>query len=535
MSHPTAFGELQYLDSGAYASVLQGTDGETGDKVALKLVHSESERAVLLTNTALRELQALTHLCHPNIVRLLRFVFVPGLACFVFPLYDCNLGEYMRVRRELPPASVRHVVRELARGLQAAHERGFVHRDLKPGNILVSTDLASVVLADWGMTRALLDASPSNLSDEVITTWYAPPEVLCRHTNYTFSVDVWSLGILALDLVWGAALFGNTDCGREDFMGAVLAMLGTDFQSGSSLEWLQRCAGPRPDSLPGLAGAVRNMLAKVDRESALGPAFLDMVHGMLAFQPDSRPTARKLLTHPWLREDGPETPAEPIVLRGKLRWTVCSPDEAKLGEDEERRARCLRLPAATTAPPADFVFGWKEGHDLALRRLVLQNALRRPGSPNSFLLAMHMSHLLRKTTPRMLMACVTLADSVTGPIEVMASWRETTIGRQCSERLRNFGFKDMEDYARVELEVLSALGGRVPLLPACFHALRWLPLDGPAQRMALFLLTEPKFLVRHGMDVDAVRRVALLYQYGGTSGVLESAIFLASEMDVGLK
>lgn len=80
-----------------------------------------------------------------------------------------------------------------------------MHRDIKPNNILVN-DKGEVVITDFDLARKI-PAEFKNMTKNLITRWYRPPEILYGSDTYTNSVDIWSFGCLAAELINESPLF----------------------------------------------------------------------------------------------------------------------------------------------------------------------------------------------------------------------------------------------------------------------------------------------------------------------------------------
>ncbi|RMC04975.1 hypothetical protein DUI87_18155 [Hirundo rustica rustica] len=93
----------------------------------------------------------------------------------------------------------------LLRGLSYIHQRYILHRDLKPQNLLIS-DTGELKLADFGLARA--KSVPSHTySNEVVTLWYRPPDVLLGSTEYSTCLDMWGVGCIFVEMIQGVAAF----------------------------------------------------------------------------------------------------------------------------------------------------------------------------------------------------------------------------------------------------------------------------------------------------------------------------------------
>ena len=89
------------------------------------------------------------------------------------------------------------------------HNHKILHRDLKPGNLLV-TDSNIVKIADFGLARGC-GIPVTNYSNEVVTLWYRPPDVLLGNVDYMMTIDVWSIGCIFAEMISGKVLFAGWD------------------------------------------------------------------------------------------------------------------------------------------------------------------------------------------------------------------------------------------------------------------------------------------------------------------------------------
>lgn len=286
------FAVLGPLGAGAFGAVVRARDRATGDVVAIKRVwrrYASWDECV-----ALGEVRVLARLAHPNVVRL-REVFREGGALhFVFEYAAAgSLGGLIRARHEanaaLPLGDIARLARDVLRGLAYLHANGFLHRDLKPDNVLLCTRPGGCRLvakvADLGAAR---EADGRALTEYVGTRWYRAPEMLWPRAAsaalpaglpcpvgegrpYGPPADVWACGCVLAELVLLRPLFPGRD--ELDTLARVAERL---------------AAGPET-LLLGAPGPVP-------------PSLVSLLEGLLRWRPADRLTAAQALAHPFFAE-----------------------------------------------------------------------------------------------------------------------------------------------------------------------------------------------------------------------------------------
>jgi tRNA A-37 threonylcarbamoyl transferase component Bud32 len=259
---------LDRLGEGGMGQVYKARHRHLGRVVALKVIRKEKLRSPGAVRRFYREAQAAAHLSHPNIVvaydadrsgntHYLAMEYVEGQ----------DLARLVKERGPLPVAAACDYVRQAALGLQHAFERGMVHRDVKPHNLLVTATRdggAAVKVLDMGLAR-LEGLTGQELaltqSGAILGTpdFLAPEQALDAHTADTRS-DLYSLGCTLYYLLAGRAPF------RAGSLTEVLLKHQTE--EPAPLE------GLRPDVPPGVAAVVRRLMAKKPEDRFQTPAEL---------------------------------------------------------------------------------------------------------------------------------------------------------------------------------------------------------------------------------------------------------------------
>ena len=192
------------IGRGGMAVVFLAEDLKHHRKVAIKVLHPELT-VTLAADRFLNEIQIAAGLNHPHILMLIDSGEVDGLLYYVMPYVP---GESLRQRLEREgQLSVEESVRigvEVADGLEYAHQHGVIHRDVKPGNILLSSKHA--VITDFGIARAITVAQGERVTSTglgVGTPLYASPEQATGAETLDGRTDIYSLGCVLYEMLSG--------------------------------------------------------------------------------------------------------------------------------------------------------------------------------------------------------------------------------------------------------------------------------------------------------------------------------------------
>ena len=204
-------------------TVYLAEETETGQRVALKLLAPELARDERFRRRFLRETQLAASLSHPNVVATVASGEADETLYLAMAYVEgSDLRELLRREGRLDPERAIGLVEQVAGALDAAHAEGLVHRDVKPGNILVASSAAGdhAEICDFGLARHV--SSVSSLTGErgfVGTIDYVPPEQIEGGT-IDGRADVYSLGCVLYECLAGARPFD-----RESELSVVFAHL----------------------------------------------------------------------------------------------------------------------------------------------------------------------------------------------------------------------------------------------------------------------------------------------------------------------
>jgi len=208
---------------------------------------------------------------------------------------EADLYQIIRSGQQITNAHVQYFIYQVLRGMKYIHTAHVVHRDLKPGNLLVNSD-CELKICDLGLSRGY-DAradeeNATHMTEYVATRWYRAPEVMLSFRSYNTAIDVWSIGCILGELLGCKPMFKGKD--YVDQLNQILNILGTPEERS-----IKRIGSEKAQayirSLP-----LKKQIPFSKLYPNADPLALDLLSKMVAFDPSDRISVIEALEHPYL-------------------------------------------------------------------------------------------------------------------------------------------------------------------------------------------------------------------------------------------
>ena len=281
------------IGNGSFGVVYQASIIETGETVAIKKVLQDRR----FKN---RELQIMSSLEHPDVVQLKHCFYSKGekpeevylnlVMEYIPETVHRTLRNHTKANKLVPITYVKVYMWQILRSVAYIHSVGVAHRDIKPQNLLLNPKTHQVKLCDFGSAKQLIATEP-NVS-YICSRYYRAPELVFEATEYTCTIDIWSVGCVMAELMLGQPLFPG-ESGVDQLI-EIIKVLGTPTKEEifamnphhTSFKFPQIKAHPWP---------------KVFRGKAPQNA-IDLVSKLLRYDPKQRIDPLEALSHPFFDE-----------------------------------------------------------------------------------------------------------------------------------------------------------------------------------------------------------------------------------------
>ncbi|KAH7099236.1 Pkinase-domain-containing protein [Auriculariales sp. MPI-PUGE-AT-0066] len=211
---------LSKLGRGKYSEVFEGLDIRTEEHIVIKVLKPVKRRKIK------RELKILQCLAGgSNIIQLLDVVREPVSKTSAFITEFVDNMDFRHLYPKLTDLDVRYYMFQLFRALEWAHERGIMHRDVKPHNMMIDHSRRKLRLIDWGLAEFYHPGEAYNV--RVSSRCFKGPELLVGFEYYDYSLDMWCSGCVFASIIFRKEPFFH---GRDNYdqLVRIAKVLGTD-------------------------------------------------------------------------------------------------------------------------------------------------------------------------------------------------------------------------------------------------------------------------------------------------------------------
>lgn len=305
------------VGNGSFGVVMQAVVAGTGEVVAIKKVLQDKR----FKN---RELQIMKMLNHCNIVALRNSFYTNGpkndevflnLVLEYVPETVYRVSrQYAKTKTPMPLIYVKLYIYQLCRALAYMHSLGICHRDIKPQNLLLDPNNGILKLCDFGSAKILVKGE-TNVA-YICSRYYRAPELIFGATNYTPSIDIWSMGCVLAELLLGQPLFPG-DSGVDQLV-EIIKVLGTPAKE-QIISMNQNYTNYKfPEIKP-------HPWPKVFKSRAVPPEAIDLISKVLQYTPSTRLKPWEVCAHPFfdeLRDPNAKLPPSGKALPALFNFTL---------------------------------------------------------------------------------------------------------------------------------------------------------------------------------------------------------------------
>jgi eukaryotic-like serine/threonine-protein kinase len=363
------------LGRGGMGTVYEGVHRDTGEPAAVKLLSAALAQESGFRTRFEGEIETLRKLNHPHIVRLFGFGEQDGHLFYAMELVDGNsLEEELRQGRCFDWREVARFGIQISRALRHAHDRGVIHRDLKPGNLLLAAD-GQVKLSDFGIARLFGNTRLTQAGNVLGTAEYMSPEQADGRPVDVRS-DLYSLGAVMYALLARRPLF------RGKSLVEVLHK-----QRFDEPEPLQNFAPDTPEKFQRILNQLLEKAPerRIPNASLLGRRLDEMLH-VLGVSDGTLAAGADWFTHedvvePALLPGEPKRTAEPEPLADDLPATQELPSKTRLPEQTLPTASALPAPAERVPTKIDIGRPTTRGHFVPVTEKDLDRVEAEPHHP----------------------------------------------------------------------------------------------------------------------------------------------------------
>jgi serine/threonine protein kinase len=279
--------KVSKIGGGSFGAVYLVKEKDTNKVYAMKKFYLDN----LGNGGAKKQYEILSKFNHENIHKVIDMFIAPNKNQYLItPYYQNNLYNY--TSKKLPEKVIKQIIFQVVCGVNYLHSLKYIHRDIKPDNILISSE-GKIILTDFDLCRQESKGKDDPMTRTAVTLYYRAPELFFGDSYYGNKIDIWSIGCVFAELITGKPLFkANNELGT---LSNIIETIGCP----SEENWPG--VSQLPNYLPFTGGEFK--LGKMLEEGGLSKEGIDIVTKMLMLDPKKRPSCEELLKDEYFKKD----------------------------------------------------------------------------------------------------------------------------------------------------------------------------------------------------------------------------------------
>ena len=279
--------KVSKIGGGSFGAVYLVKEKDTNNLYAMKKFYLDN----LSNGGAKKQYEILSKFNHENIHKVIdMFISKNNNQYLITPYYPNNLYDY--VSQKLPEKAIKQIIFQILNGVNYIHNLKYIHRDIKPDNILLSSK-GKIILTDFDLCRQESKGKDDTMTRTAVTLFYRAPEIFYGDSYYGNKIDIWSLGCVFAELIIGRPLFkANNELGT---LSNIIETIGCPNEEN----W------PGVSQLPNYLpfGGGKFQLGKILEEGGLSKEGIGIVTQMLMLDPKKRPSCEEFLKKEYFKKD----------------------------------------------------------------------------------------------------------------------------------------------------------------------------------------------------------------------------------------
>jgi serine/threonine protein kinase len=289
------YSKVKKIGGGSFGFVYLVENIDTHKQYAMKKFYLDN----LKEDSVIKQFNILKSLSSSHFVEAVEHFIQKDNHYLITEYYANNLYDY--VPKHLSMKTIKSLIYQLTKAIQYLHNNNYIHRDIKPDNILLDKS-GNIKITDFDLVRQLPQSKEEQLTKNVVTLYYRAPEIFYGDVHYGKGVDVWSIGCVFGELITGEPLFKGRS--ELDTLGKIISFIGTPCEEN----W--EGVSELPNFLP-FKVCEGNM--KTVMEGKVSNSGIELLKGMLTLDPKKRFSCEEILGHKFFEEDEGVATLEEVV------------------------------------------------------------------------------------------------------------------------------------------------------------------------------------------------------------------------------